>query len=165
MAQARIVPIVAAGAALEDVRALFREYSGSLPFSLCFQGFDAELHELPGAYGPPRGVLLLAQVDGAPAGCVALRPESGDAAELKRLYVRDAFRGQGLGRALTEAAIDAARELGYARLRLDTTPSMRAAIAMYQSMGFRDIAPYGKSPIEGARFLELQLAVPGRGGA
>ena len=160
MAEARIIP-VSSGNALEDVRALFRDYAGGLQFSLAFQAFDLELHLLPGEYGPPRGILLLAQVDGGPAGCVALRPESGDAAELKRLYVREAYRGQGLGQALAEAACDAARAMGYARIRLDTMPSMHAAIALYEALGFRDIAPYRENPIPGTRYLEWPLGVEG----
>lgn len=147
-----------AGPLLADARALFVEYAQSLDFSLCFQDFENELQTLPGAYAPPRGRLLVALVDGAPAGCVALRPESGDAAEMKRLFVRPGHRGLRLGRALAEAALAAAREEGYARVRLDTVPSsMAKAIALYEKLGFVDIAPYADNPVAGARFLERQL--------
>lgn len=145
-------------ALLAEARALFLEYAKSLDFSLDFQDFDAEVANLPGDYAPPRGRLLLALIDGAFAGCVAIRPQSGDAAEMKRLYVRPFARGLGLGRVLAKAAVQAARELGYARLRLDTVgPSMQAAVALYLQLGFRDIEPYTKNPNPGTRFLELQL--------
>ena len=147
-----------AGAPLADARALFLEYAASLGFSLCFQGFDRELAELPGDYAPPRNRLWVAAVGSQAAGCVALHAVDDDAAEMKRLYVRPAHRGLGLGRALAEAAVSAARELGYARLLLDTVPSsMRAAVAMYQAMGFREVPPYRENPIAGARYLELKL--------
>jgi GNAT superfamily N-acetyltransferase len=145
------------GPSLDEVRKLFLEYAASLGFSLCFQGFDQELAALPGGYAPPRGRLWLLLVDGQPAGCVGLRPQSGGAAEMKRLYVRPAFRGAQLGRALAEAVVQAARELGYERLRLDTVPGMERAQAVYRSLGFRDIPPYTSNPIEGARYLELVL--------
>jgi putative acetyltransferase len=147
-----------AGALLGEARALFLEYARSLDFSLCFQGFDSELQNLPGDYAPPGGTLMVAVVDGAAAGCVALRPESGDAAEMKRLYVRPAYRGLGLGRALAEAAMSAARKLGYSRIRLDTVAlSMRFAVKLYQAMGFQEIAPYTANPVDGARFFEMHL--------
>jgi putative acetyltransferase len=147
-----------AGALLGEARALFLEYARSLDFSLCFQGFDSELQNLPGDYAPPGGTLIVAVVDGAPAGCVALRPESDDAAEMKRLYVRPAYRGLGLGRALAEAVMSAARSLGYFRIRLDTVaPSMRSAVELYQAMGFQEIAPYTDNPVDGARFFEMRL--------
>ena len=136
------------------MRALFLEYARDLGFSLCFQGFDEELARLPGDYAPPRGALLLAPGQG----CVALRPLEATAAEMKRLYLRPAARGQGLGRALAQAAIDEARALGYARVVLDTIEgTMDAAIAMYRGLGFREIAPYYQNPIQGALYLELQL--------
>jgi ribosomal protein S18 acetylase RimI-like enzyme len=141
----------------EPVRALFREYADSLGFPLDFQGFDRELAELPGDYAPPRGMLLLAEVDGAAAGCAALRPFAGDVAELKRLYVRPAYRGLGLGRRLTETALADARDRGYRRVRLDTVPGMETAQALYVALGFREIRPYRPNPIPGARFLELEL--------
>jgi putative acetyltransferase len=138
---------------LHEIRELFAEYAASLPFDLGFQGFADELADLPGAYAPPHGVLLL--VPGA--GCAAVRPLAGDACELKRLYVRPSARGGGLGRALTLAAIDAARRLGYARMRLDTVPGMERAQALYERLGFVEIAPYRENPVAGARFLELEL--------
>lgn len=141
----------------EEVLALLREYADSLDFALDFQDFDAELAGLPGDYAPPRGALFVARVDGEPAGCVALRAFVESTCELKRLYVRDASRGLGLGRRLAEAAVGAARELGYVRMRLDTTPGMAAAQALYRSLGFREIAAYRPNPIHGASFFELEL--------
>jgi ribosomal protein S18 acetylase RimI-like enzyme len=142
---------------VEVVRRLFAEYGASLGFSLDFQGFDEELAGLPGDYGPPRGALLVATVDGVPAGCAGLRPLDPATAEVKRLYVRPGTRGHGLGRRLTEALLDAARERGYDRVRLDTTPGMEAAQALYAVLRFREIAPYRPNPVPGARFLELDL--------
>jgi GNAT superfamily N-acetyltransferase len=140
------------------VRPLFEEYAESLPFDLCFQGFDLELAELPGAYGPPSGALLLASVDGGPAGCAGLRMLEAGTAELKRLYVRPAHRGHGLGRRLAAEAVAIARELGYGRLRLDTTPEMTAAHELYRSLGFQEIEPYRENPVPGTRYLELALS-------
>jgi ribosomal protein S18 acetylase RimI-like enzyme len=146
------------GAQLEEVRALFLEYARSLGFSLCFQGFDEELRALPGMYAPPRGGLLLAYGDGAPAGCVGLHEWDAQVAEMKRLYVRPAFRGRGLGRVLTDAALTDARALGYRSVRLDTIPSMmQSAIGLYRELGFREIAPYRENPIPGALYFELRL--------
>jgi ribosomal protein S18 acetylase RimI-like enzyme len=148
----------AAEAELPLVRELFRQYADSLGVDLSFQGFEDELARLPGEYAPPRGALLLASEGGDPAGCVAIRPlEPADVCELKRLYVRPASRAGGLGRALTLAAIGEARRLGYARMRLDTLPSMGAARRLYAGLGFREIEPYRFNPIEGTQFLELTL--------
>ena len=141
----------------DEVRALLREYADSLSFDLGFQGFEAELARLPGPYAFPDGALLLARVDGEPAGCVALRRIEGTTAELKRLFVRPSHRGFGLGRELTETAIAVARELGYEQIRLDTAPEMGAAQELYRSLGFREIEPYRENPIDGARYLELDL--------
>ena len=142
------------GPLLDEVRALFVEYARGLGFSLCFQGFDEELATLPGMYAPPRGRLLLEPG----LGCVGLHPLDGRCVELKRLYVRPAARGTGLGRRLAAAAIDAARDLGYERLRLDTVPAtMGAAVALYRSLGFAEIAPYRHNPVPGALYFERLL--------
>ena len=143
---------------IAKARLLFEEYASSIGFSLCFQGFNAELAGLPGAYAPPRGRLLLARADGVVAGCVALRPLQDEAVcEMKRLFVRPAFHGRGLGRRLAVAIIVEGRAAGYTTMRLDTVPSMKAAVRLYESLGFRDIAAYTENPIEGARYLELEL--------
>lgn len=153
-----IARVAGPGAQLEAVRALFLDYAQSLGFSLCFQGFDEELRTLPGMYAPPRGRLLLAMEGDAPAGCVGLHEWDAQIAEMKRLYVRPAFRGRGLGRILTDAALADARALGYRSIRLDTIPTlMQPAIALYRELGFREIPPYRDNPIPGALYLELQL--------
>ena len=143
---------------IASVRELFLEYAQSLGFSLCFQSFDQELAGLPGDYAPPEGRLLLATYDSQPAGCVALHKLDSRSCEMKRLYVRPQFRGKGLGKALTERIINEARLIGYKQLRLDTVePVMRTAVAMYRTLGFREIAPYRPNPIDGALYMELQL--------
>lgn len=146
------------GAAVEACRALFREYERALGVSLCFQGFERELAELPGRYAPPEGRLFLAlSGDGTPLGCAALRPAGEGRGEMKRLYVREAARGTGLGRRLARAVVEAAREAGYRELCLDTLPSMQAAQALYAALGFRDTAPYGGEALPGTRFMALSL--------
>lgn len=139
-------------------RTLFREYADSLGIDLCFQDFETELATLPGAYRAPTGALLIAERDGKAVGCVAVRPlEPPAVAELKRLYVRPSVRRVGLGAALTKAALAFAREAGYARVRLDTLPSMTAAQALYHRFGFRDVAPYRLTPHPGALYMECDL--------
>lgn len=146
----------------EAARALFREYAAQLGVDLCFQGFEAELASLPGDYAEPRGTLLLAWIDGELAGCCALRPiddvDYANAAEMKRLYVRKAFRGFGLGRRLAEALMDEARRCGYSVMLLDTLDDMEAARELYASLGFVETAPYYFNPIPGAHYLRADLA-------
>ncbi|MDO8250017.1 MAG: GNAT family N-acetyltransferase [Rhodoferax sp.] len=143
------------------LRSIFREYADGLQVDLCFQGFEAELAELPGEYSEPRGALLMAQIDDKLAGCCALRPldtvDYPNACEMKRLYVRPAFRRSGVGRQLVEAILDCARQAGYDCVLLDTLDEMETARALYQDLGFEEIPPYYHSPIEGAHYLKVDL--------
>lgn len=154
----KIAAVATPGLQLEAVRALFVEYAESLGFSLCFQGFDEELRTLPGAYAPPQGVLLLATVDGLPAGCVGVRPFDEGRCEIKRLYTRLSCRGSGLGRRLAEDALVFARRNGYRQMLLDTLPQMAAAQVLYRGLGFRDCAPYYDNTPIGSRCMVLDLA-------
>lgn len=142
-------------------REIFREYADGLGVDLCFQSFDDELASLPGDYAEPRGSLVLAMVEDEVAGCCALRPldtvDYPNAAEMKRLYVRKAFRGFGLGRLLAEATLDAARRAGYECVLLDTLDDMEAARALYVDLGFQDIPPYYHNPIPGAHYLKATI--------
>lgn len=139
-------------------RRLFTEYAASLDFDLCFQNFEAELEALPGDYAPPRGALLLAEVEDAIAGCVALRPtDDADVCEMKRLYVRPAFRRDGVGRALARAIVDTARALGYDVMRLDTVKSMDAARGLYTSLGFEETEPYYHNPLPDVVYMKRDL--------
>ncbi|HEY2068519.1 MAG TPA: GNAT family N-acetyltransferase [Rhizomicrobium sp.] len=143
---------------LADVEALFRDYADGLSVDLAYQDFAGELASLPGAYAPPRGAILIARVDDRAVGCVAMRPMSQPGAcEMKRLHVREATRGTGLGRALAEAIIDTARAAGYRCLRLDTLPDMQAAQALYRALGFEPIPAYYDTPVSGTLFMEKAL--------
>lgn len=140
---------------MPTVKSLFLEYAGHLGFDLSFQNFDRELAELPGEYSSPYGCILLAREGSTVVGCVALRRLEADACEMKRLYVKTAFRGRGIGKLLAECIIKEARARGHRHMRLDTLASMEQAIRIYVSLGFRRIAPYRHNPIEGAVFMEL----------
>ena len=146
---------------LAQAATIFREYAQSLSIDLGFQGFEQELALLPGDYAAPRGALLLATVDGLVAGCCALRPLDGcdyaNASEMKRLYVRSAFRGFGLGRELASHTLDLARQAGYSHVLLDTLDDMEAARSLYLELGFEEIPPYYHNPIAGAHYLKVDL--------
>jgi len=145
-------------AQITQARELFLEYAQSLGFSLCFQNFDKELTDLPGEYSPPAGRLLLAELDGQLAGCVALHKLELGICEMKRLYLRPQFRSKGLGRVLADCIISEARQIGYKRMRLDTVePVMKDAVGMYRKLGFKEIAPYCSNPMAGTLYMELQL--------
>lgn len=150
---------------LAAVRELMREYAASLAIDLCFQGFEHELATLPGEYAAPAGALLLALVDGTPAGCVAMRPlpdsDHVNACEMKRLFVRRAFRQFGLGRRLTQQLMDLATQAGHSCMLLDTLDDMEAARGLYATLGFVEIAPYYYNPIPGAHYLKVDLDAPG----
>ncbi|MGB0670612.1 MAG: GNAT family N-acetyltransferase [Rhodospirillales bacterium] len=152
------------------VQGLFRDYQSWLGVDLCFQDFSAELEGLPGSYAPPRGAVLLAEVDGLPAGVVAMRPlessllgagplaeMTGSVAEMKRLYVMPAFQGQGLGRALAEAVLARARNCGYRTMVLDTLTRLTAALALYRHLGFEQGPAYTTNPLDGVLFLRRDL--------
>jgi GNAT superfamily N-acetyltransferase len=143
---------------LVQVRRLFRAYADWLAMDLCFQGFERELAKLPGCYAPPAGRLLVARVAGEIVGCVGLRPLEPGVCEMKRLWVEPGFAGRGIGRALAEAIVEAARTVGYERMRLDTIPErMPAAQHLYAALGFREIPAYYHNPLPGVVMLELLL--------
>lgn len=143
---------------LDEVREMFREYQVTMGLDLCFQNFEDELASLPGKYAQPDGRLYLAAFGGEIAGCVALRKFAGDVCEMKRLYVRDKFRGKQIGRALVEKIISDARAIGYGSMVLDTyKDTMREAVSLYRRYGFTETAPYYNNPDGGVLFLELDL--------
>lgn len=145
---------------IATARVLMIEYATALGFDLCFQNFDEEVRTLPGKYAPPAGRIFLADWNGQAAGVIAMRPlEEAGACEMKRLFVRPAFRGRSLGRALAEKLIEEATAIGYRKMKLDTIPGrMDRAIALYQALGFREASPYYPSPVRETRFMELELA-------
>lgn len=138
-------------------RALFQEYAGWLGIDLSFQEFAAELAGLPGVYAPPRGRLLLALAGTEASGCIALRPLEDGVCEMKRLFVRSGFRGRGIGKLLVERIVQEARTIGYRKMRLDTLPSMQAAIGLYEGLGFVRCAAYYETPLAHTVFMELRL--------
>ena len=151
--------IVEAGSSDEllQIRTLFEEYAKTLGSDPCLQDFSEELATLPGRYARPKGRLLLAMIEHKVAGCAALRSLDAETGEMKRVYVRPAFRGLGLGRMLAASILHESRVAGYRRVRLDTLPSMNQAQELYRNLGFREIAPYGDNPVDGAVYLELEL--------
>jgi putative acetyltransferase len=142
---------------IEGVRGLWVEYWNWLEFAPCFQDFERELKTLPGRYAAPDGCILIALCDNELAGCVALRRLNDNGCEMKRLYVRPAFRGKGIGIVLATAIVEEARKRHYAFMRLDTLPSMEKAISIYRSLNFEEIEPYVDDPVPGAKYLELKL--------
>jgi GNAT superfamily N-acetyltransferase len=144
---------------LEMIRNLFREYEQFLQVDLCFQGFEAELAGLPGRYAPPEGALLMAMVDGAAAGCVAMRKLESGVCEMKRLYVRPLYQGLGIGRSLAITVIEKAKIAGYDTMRLDTLDKLKTAIKLYVDIGFKECIPYYKNPLPGVVYWELDLMV------
>jgi len=151
------IELIDGAARIDDVKALFTEYAASLGIDLGYQNYGDEFASLPGKYARPYGRLYLALVDGASAGCIAMRKLNDTRAEMKRLYVRPAFRGAKLGLALVERVIADAREIGYCELVLDTLGSMHRAQELYRSLGFTEIEPYYDSPIPGTTYLCLKL--------
>ena len=154
----RATAVIRTASDMTVVRQLFEQYQAQLGVDLCFQGFTAELDGLPGKYAEPRGRLLLAELDGAVAGCVALRPYDGTRGEMKRLYVKPEVRGHGIGRALVARVIDEARAIGYSELVLDTLPTMTEAQALYEWFGFREDTVPRDHPVAGTRYLTKHLA-------
>jgi len=138
-------------------KTLFSEYARDIDLDLSFQDFNRELAEIHLQYGPSEGGIFILKVDGRPAGCVAVRRFEKETAELKRMYVRPAYRGQGFGRRLGEEALALARRLGYQAIRLDTLPQMGKALALYQSFGFVEIPAYRFNPVPGAKYYELKI--------
>ena len=136
---------------------LFREYAAGLGVDLCFQGFERELSNLAEVYGPPRGLLLLARVGGAPAGCAAIRPIADEVCELKRMYVRPLYRGQAIGQRMLDELLTAARNAGYRRMRLDTLSHLTTALSLYRRNGFTECGPYYRNPTPGVVYMDRDI--------
>ena len=154
----RIQKIASDVAALETVRQLFLEYADELQENLCFQSFDAEVKDPLKKYGPPKGALFIAYWNEVPAGCIALQPlkEEG-VCEMKRLYVKPAFRKYGIGRSLVEQLITESYEMGYTEMRLDTLERLKPAITLYTSLGFEDTQAYNENPLSGVVYMEKKI--------
>jgi GNAT superfamily N-acetyltransferase len=142
---------------MDEVRQLCREYADSLDIDLCFQDFEQEMKDLPGKYTPPDGAIILVEVDKQTAGCIALKKIGEGIAEMKRLYIRDAYRGLGISKTLIEMIICKARQIGYSYLRLDTLSTMQRALKVYESFGFYEIGAYVYNPCESVHYMELKL--------
>ncbi len=142
---------------IKNAADLFREYQQFLDVDLCFQGFEQELATLPGKYASPQGTILLAEHNGKTAGCVAVRSLKNDICEMKRLYVKDEFRGLSVGRKLTEAIIQKAKQLGYKKMQLDTLQRLDRAVDLYAKLGFKKISPYYANPLDEVVYWELEL--------
>ncbi len=146
-----------AAAQLEDAKALFREYAGTLGCSPCLQNIEQELGQLPGEYGPPDGRLILAVYEGRAAGCAAYRKIGEALCEMRRMYLRPEFRGRKIGKGLAQTILAEARQAGCSRIRLYTLPTMKEAVSLYRSLGFADIPPYGEHIIPDAFYMEMKL--------
>jgi len=140
-----------------DAKDLFLEYANSLNFELCFQNFEKEISDLPAQYSEPTGCIILCYEDNKPIGCVGLRKFAEGICEMKRLYLKNEARGKGIGRALAEKIIGKANERGYKKMQLDTIETMKEAISLYKSMGFKEISPYRFNPIKGVVYMELEI--------
>lgn len=142
---------------INEIHQLFLDYEQFLGVDLCFQGFEEELAKLPGKYAPPKGALLIAVDEKNVAGCVAVRELENDICEMKRLFVRPQYRGNGIGRMLAKAIIDEAVKIGYNRMRLDTLNTLKEAMKLYESLGFKRIAPYYDNPLPNVVYWEIEL--------
>lgn len=151
------IKIISAIQHLDEIRLLFREYANSLEIDLCFQDFEQELQSLPGKYSEPDGRMYIALLNDKVAGCIALRRFDQNSAELKRLYIRNGFRGLGISKRLIQRVIQDAMDTGYKSILLDTLETMKPAISLYTSFGFEEIESYYDNPIEGAKYFKLDL--------
>jgi putative acetyltransferase len=142
---------------LIEIKKLFREYETWLGFDLSFQNFEKEVSSLPGKYTPPKGAILMASFNEHIAGCIAVRPLDKDICEMKRFFVRSKFRGYGIGKKLSEAIVEKAKEIGYAKIRLDTHNTFKAAIGIYRKLGFKEIDSYYHNPMPDVSYWELDL--------